>query len=433
MTRRPLQLVTDVSSAHTGIYRVHEGDGATVLEETVRRVRRAEEAGFAVAFLFDTVAFDERQHYPQVGALEPIVLLTALAQSTHSIGLVPTISTTFWDPYNFARLLATLDVISHGRTGWNAVTSFRGEWNFGYDDIPAPEVRYERAAEFVETVRALWTSWGPDVITTLGGSVRVDPSQISAIDHQGTHFDVLGPLDVPPSPQRLPVQFQAGGSPLGVDFGARYAEVVFTASPTTAQAADVAAVTRARAAAHGRPEGLPLIFTSVKTQLGRTEAEAHELEQLRVGRLDPGRGLRWLEEHLGVADLSGFDLDEPVPAHALPPTTAFRRRQGRFEVLRRLAVDEGKTLRELLVYADNVGHWREVGTPHQVADAIETRYRSGLLDVLSLSSTDPHQEDLIYGELVPELVARGIFEPRFAHGTTLRERLLLPDPISTSK
>lgn len=432
MGRRPLQLVTDVSSAHTGVYRVHEGGTDTVLAATVRRLQRAEEAGFAFAFLFDTVAFDERQHHPQVGALEPLVLLTALAQSTKSIGLVPTVSTTFWDPYNFARVLATLDVISGGRTGWNAVTSFRGEWNFGYDELPTPQARYERAAEFIAVVRALWSSWGADALVSgADGSVSAEPAHIVPIDHRGAHFGVRGPLDVPPSPQRWPVQFQAGGSPIGVDFGARYAEVVFTASPTPAQAADVAASTRARAAVHGRPDGVPLVFTSVKTTLGRTESEARELEEACVGALDPTRSRRWLEEHLGIADLSTFDLDAPLPEDALPPASSFRRRQGRFEVLRRLTVEDRKTLRELHVFADNVGHWREVGTPRTVADAIEARHRAGTLDVLSLSSTDPDQEELIYEHLVPELASRGVYEPQFPPGATLRERLRLPAPAPT--
>jgi alkanesulfonate monooxygenase SsuD/methylene tetrahydromethanopterin reductase-like flavin-dependent oxidoreductase (luciferase family) len=46
------------------------------------------------------------------GALEPTVLLTALAAVTEHIGLIATASTTYNEPYNLARRFASLDHIS---------------------------------------------------------------------------------------------------------------------------------------------------------------------------------------------------------------------------------------------------------------------------------------------------------------------------------
>ncbi|WP_367669698.1 LLM class flavin-dependent oxidoreductase [Streptomyces sp. DT2A-34] len=49
--------------------------------------------------------------------------MTAIARETERIGLVATASTTFNEPYTRARQFKALDVISHGRAGWNAVTT----------------------------------------------------------------------------------------------------------------------------------------------------------------------------------------------------------------------------------------------------------------------------------------------------------------------
>jgi alkanesulfonate monooxygenase SsuD/methylene tetrahydromethanopterin reductase-like flavin-dependent oxidoreductase (luciferase family) len=37
--------------------------------------------------------------------------------------VVNTVSATFEEPYNIARVLKSLDVVSGGRMGWNAVTT----------------------------------------------------------------------------------------------------------------------------------------------------------------------------------------------------------------------------------------------------------------------------------------------------------------------
>ncbi len=54
---------------------------------------------------------------------EPITLLPAIAGATTHIGLGATASTSFYEPYNVARLFSPLDHISHGRAAWNVVTS----------------------------------------------------------------------------------------------------------------------------------------------------------------------------------------------------------------------------------------------------------------------------------------------------------------------
>ena len=98
------------------------------------------------------------------GALEPTVLLTAIAMATSRIGLVATASTTYNDPFNLARRFASVDVVSGGRAGWNVVTTAGPDaaGNFGLDDQPAHGERYERADEFLEVAYRLWDSWDDD-------------------------------------------------------------------------------------------------------------------------------------------------------------------------------------------------------------------------------------------------------------------------------
>ena len=97
---------------------------------------------------------------------DPLPLIPLMAQATSRLGLVPTISTSFYPPYLLARLIATLDLMSDGRVGCNFVTSTaeRAAQNFGLDTHIEHHLRYEMADEFVEVVTKLWSSWDADAI-----------------------------------------------------------------------------------------------------------------------------------------------------------------------------------------------------------------------------------------------------------------------------
>src|SRR5437762_1024261 len=66
---------------------------------------------------------------------EPITLFSALAVTTKRIGLIATVSTTYYEPFNLARQIGSLDLISGGRAGWNIVTTALASAapNFGRD------------------------------------------------------------------------------------------------------------------------------------------------------------------------------------------------------------------------------------------------------------------------------------------------------------
>lgn len=96
-------------------------------------------------------------HDSPMHPMEPILALTAVARETKNIGLITTVSTTLNYPYNIARQMKTLDIISGGRAGWNAVTSSTpaAVENFGMPMKSRTE-RYEQAHEVIEVVQKLW-------------------------------------------------------------------------------------------------------------------------------------------------------------------------------------------------------------------------------------------------------------------------------------
>ncbi len=102
---------------------------ATTLQHWADTARAAEAGKMHFVFLADLLAMPNAGHPALLSrsafdfSLEPMTLLSALAPLTEKIGLVGSISTTYSEPYNVARLLASLDHLSGGRAGWNVVTS----------------------------------------------------------------------------------------------------------------------------------------------------------------------------------------------------------------------------------------------------------------------------------------------------------------------
>ena len=145
--------------------------------------------------------------------LEPMMTLAAIARETERIGLVATGSTTFNEPFNIARQFKALDVMSHGRAGWNAVTTSdpAAAANYGQSIAPRPQ-RYQRAHETIQIIQALWGSWQQDAWVKDTATGRfADPAKIQPINLQGEYVASRGPLPIPPSEQGQPVIFYAGG------------------------------------------------------------------------------------------------------------------------------------------------------------------------------------------------------------------------------
>lgn len=212
--------------------------------------RTAEAAKLDAVFFADGPALRTNVKHNAGSGLEPITLLTAIATATTHLGLIATASTTYYEPYNLARLFSTLDHISGGRAGWNIVTTGTdlAAANFGLAEHPSHAERYARAREFVDAVVALWDSWEDDaIVLDQAAGIYADPDKIHPIDFVGEYLKVRGPFNAPRTPQGYPVLVQAGASNDGRAFAGKYAEAIFTAHQRLEDAQDFYSDIKAKA------------------------------------------------------------------------------------------------------------------------------------------------------------------------------------------
>jgi len=402
----------------------------TGIRRAISLAKMAEREKITGLFTADLLQADPAGLAGTTGSQDPLIALAALSQATSHIGLIATVSTSWLHPYHLARQIGTLDHLSGGRAGWNAVTSSVGEENFGEGALPPPEARYARASEFIEVLNALFDANQPDAVQrTASGGIKIDPAKLHAIHYRGDYFQVAGPLNVPPPPQRRPVQFQAGQSDAGVSLGARFAEVIYTSQPTFEAAQAFVADVQQRARRFGREQHPPLIMNSFHAIIGESDADVARRLREKHERINYEQGrLRVADMLGGEIDLRDLPLDQPLPAALIPALAQVHRRQGRAAIFRGFAL-EGLTLRELIVKAEETGHWFTAGTPEVLADAIEQRYRAGVLDVISLHGLgQPDQQDLLLNGLLPELRRRNLLDSDYV-GDDFRSSLELA-PLS---
>jgi FMN-dependent oxidoreductase (nitrilotriacetate monooxygenase family) len=421
--RATIKTVTGAGGQGSDIYDQAVNPGRSTMDSARLIAERAEKAQIDFLFTADLLRFAAQG---AIGSQEPLMFVSALAGITSRIGLIATVSTTFHHPFNLARFFGTLDHLSNGRAAWNLVTSSIGEENYGVA-LPAPEDRYARAAESLDVAYALWDSWQEGALTADSrGRAVLDSSRVHPIDHTGRFFSVKGPLNIPPLPQGRPVQIQAGQSEAGIALGARYAEIVFTSLPTLEIAKEYTTKIRRLAAGHGRRPGLPWIFSSMHATYGATEQEARRKVTDRVQSIDFERGRGQVEDMFGGGvDLSSVKLDQTIPPDLIPDVKTVNGRRGRVDIFSRYAA-AGYTLRELIIAAQDTGHWSVAGTPGQIADAVEERFNAGVLDVISLGGiAGDQQHDFIVNGLLADLRRRGIVNEGY-QGATLRENLGLP-------
>ncbi|AEH09360.1 MULTISPECIES: NtaA/DmoA family FMN-dependent monooxygenase [Protofrankia] len=363
--------------------------------------------------------------YPQLNGLEPTLILTAMAVVTERIGLVGTASTTFNEPFNIARRFRALDLISHGRAGWNAVTTSgpRVAGNFVADE-PSSRARYAKAEEFVAIVLDLWRSWAPDALAAdVASGLYADMSRIRPIDHHGEFFSVRGPLSLPPSEQGYPVLYHAGVSDDVRTLTARTGEAMFTAVVDIDTARAELDVVRSRAVAFGRPADAVRFLPGLVTSVGGTEREALERRQA-LDELSGTRGaVRGLAAQLGL-NPDDLELDRPVPPALRGRLHAVR---GHARPAARRAL-EGQTVRDIIRRGGGGGHVVAVGDPEQIADLIQTWFTAGVVDGFTLMP-DVTFDGLpaFVDHVVPVLRRRGLFRSEY-RGRTLREHYGLPIP-----
>lgn len=353
--------------------------------------------------------------------IDPLLLVSAMAAATKRLGFGITVSTTYEQPYLLARKFTTLDHLTKGRIAWNVVTSQldSAARNLGLDAQMDHDERYERADEFLEVSYKLWQhSWQRDALRRdKQAGIYTDPTKVHPVNHHGRWFSVPDAHLSEPSPQRTPVLFQAGGSPRGIDFAARHAEVVFVAGLDAAGVRRQVRAIKQRARDYGRgPESIRFISGITVITAENAAAAQHKFAQLRE-YYDLQGALIHYAASTGV-DLSGHDLDSPLD---------WQYTNANQSLLKMVTGEPGqprKTLREVFLPAQGLGRQRVfVGDGEQVADHLEQWLEESETDGINLAQWLAPESFRDFSQwVIPVLRARGRLNPAGTHAT-LRQRL----------
>jgi FMN-dependent oxidoreductase (nitrilotriacetate monooxygenase family) len=425
-------------SQYTGSWRHPASMGDWLSPEFYQRIARTLEDG-----LFDMAFFDDRLAMPDIYGgnhretvengvrcvkMDPTAVMMTMAAVTKNLGLGATYSTTYYEPYHVARLYATLDLMTGGRTAWNVVTSMNDSEaeNFGKAEHLEHDLRYDRADEFLEVVTGLWDSWEDGAIIADKASGRFgDGDKVHRLDYEGRYFKARGPLTVPRSAQGHPVLLQAGQSGRGMAFAARWAEMVFAAYPNLDVGRKQYKAIKQAIAAAGRDPSLVKVAPAVKIFVGESEAQARERYALADSLARPIDGLALLCETLNV-DFSQRPYDAPFSDEELAAVS--------WQSLRdRVIQQSGKKNPSVRDFVEFSGRGRLtdspsfVGSPGQVADEMEAWFNEACDGFVVIATSTPGSYEDVVRLLVPELQRRGLYRKAYPGGT-LRETLGLPKP-----
>ena len=334
--RKPIHLAAHFPGVNSTTVWTDPESGSQIEFDSFAHMARTAERGF-FDFFFLAEGLRLREHRGQiydldvVGRPDTFTVLAALAAVTDRLGLTGTINTTFNEPFEVARQFATLDQLSDGRAGWNIVTSsdaFTGE-NFRRGGFLDHADRYQRAEEFLSVAREFWDSWASDAVLADvdAGTYRRSRAGSAVVDHHGPQFDVHGVATLPAGPQGHPILLQAGDSDEGRNFGAHYADALFTLHGSLEDGQRYYADVKGRAASYGRNPDELKVFPAATFVLGDTAEEAEDkAHYIRRQQVSGPTAIAMLEQVWG-RDLSEYDPDGPLPEE--DPTGDISITQGR--------------------------------------------------------------------------------------------------------
>jgi FMN-dependent oxidoreductase (nitrilotriacetate monooxygenase family) len=356
---------------------------------------------------------------------DPAPLAVAMGMATSRLGVVATMSTLAYPPFLMARLSSTIDSLTKGRFGWNIVTSAEdlAAQNFGLKKLPARELRYAQAEEYMEVMNKLFDSWAPDaVVLNREAGIYADFTKVKPIHHEGQFYKVRGPLNTVRAPQGRPVYVQAGASPRGRDFAAKHADSIVSVASGVADMKAFREDVRARAAAIGRdPDSIKILFCVTPT-LGETESEAREKHNRMLNAPHFIDDMLASISAITDIDFAQFALDEPLPDRLIT-----NGEQGSLDKFQQHG--SGKTLRQLVVDGAGglVSSVELIGTPDQVAarmgEVMAQVGGDGFLITTPVLRVSRRYVVEIADGLIPALQKRGLTRRAYTH-EQLRDNLL---------
>ncbi|MGT2737949.1 NtaA/DmoA family FMN-dependent monooxygenase [Streptococcus pantholopis] len=405
-----------------------KADAYTDMDFYVEMAQLAEKGKLHALFMADTPALvNDLTNETPMHSMDPLIAMTSVARATKHIGLVGTFSTTFNESYNLARHLKTLDVISHGRVGWNAVTTSTPATaaNFG-THLKSSRERYGRAHEMIEAVQGLWGSWGEAAyLHEKEAGQFADMSKIKPIHYKGNYIQTAGPLPIPPSEQGQPPIFQAGPSSEGIRLAGRFASGVYANPFTIEEARDYRNALRESAVAHGRSADDIKVFTGFMFTIAdsKEKALARRRAVLEFDKEELDQRLSYLAAMVGL-NFQGIDPYQPLPKNWLKlaqPNPYDPRSPRALEVLK-----EGYSPVDTLAHGVINYHPVVIGTAGDVANFLQEWFEAGATDGFSIVPDLAHDGVSAFVEqVVPILQERGIFHEEY-EGATLRENLGVP-------
>lgn len=388
--------------------------------------RLAEQGKLDFLFVADGLYINEKSIPHFLNRFEPLTVLSALASVTRHLGLVGTLSTSYSEPFTVARQFASLDHLSHGRAGWNVVTSpLEGSAkNFSREKHPDHALRYRIADEYLDVVKGLWDSWEEDAfIRDKASGQFFDPQKLHTLNHHGDFFQVAGPLNIGRTPQGRPIIFQAGASEDGKKLAARHADAIFTHHETLAEAQAFYRDVKQQLEQHGRRHDELHIFQGVSVIVGDSEADAEQQYQTTAALVSINDALNYLGRYFEHHDFSQYPLDEPFPEIGDLGQNSFR---STTDEIKRNARERKLTLRQVALESASPRP-RFSGTAEQVADGLQAWFESRAADGFIIQGGTPDTFPRFVEKVVPILQARGLFRTDYP-GTTLRESLGLALP-----
>ena len=330
---------------------------------------KSEAAGFSFVFVADGLFINDKSIPHFLSRFEPLTLLGALAPITSHIGLVGTVSTSYSEPFTIARQLASIDMMSGGRAGWNVVTSpLEGSAkNFSKDKHPEHSLRYDIADEHLAVVQGLWDSWEDDAfIRDKASGQYFDKDKMHELNYEGEFFKIAGPLNIERSPQGQPIIFQAGASPKGSAFASRNADAVFTNASTLEKAQATYADLRQQAADNGRNPDEIKVFPTLQPIVGKDHEEVRTRYDAIKNLVTIEEALAYLGRYFDHHDFTQYDVDAPFPELGDIGKNSFR---STTDEIKRRAKENNLTLRQVAM-EETTRESAFMGTYDEVADQI---------------------------------------------------------------